>query len=144
MDLTLIVNPKMKVAARRGLEVSVVLKPIDQLNLILEYLVRYHEHYQQMVDDCFDFNEQPDQPDFQPLSMLDLHLLLEEKPNCLIESLVREHQQGREKSTITKKEDMVLIDQADVQIIKLQFMGMMVDISIGQVSAIFTQTQILV
>ena len=33
---------------------------------------------------------------------------------------------------ITRREDIVLVDQADVEIIKIQFMGMMVDISIGQ------------
>jgi hypothetical protein len=50
--------------------------------------------------------------------------------DCLLKSLIKQQtKSGR--SCISKKEDIVLVDQADVEIIKIKYMGMMLDISIG-------------
>lgn len=58
--------------------------------------------------------------------------LLRKNPNCMLKSLVQRHHSEMKSPCIRKEKDIVLVDQADVEIIKLQFMGMMVDISIGQ------------
>ena len=48
-----------------------------------------------------------------------------------MKSLIKQ-QTKHGKSCISKKEDIVLVDQADVEIIKIRYMSMMLDISIGQ------------
>lgn len=58
--------------------------------------------------------------------------LLRKDHNCLLRSLVLRHHSDLKEPCIRKEKDIVLVDQADVEIIKLQFMGMMVDVSIGQ------------
>jgi poly(A) polymerase Pap1 len=49
----------------------------------------------------------------------------------VLKDLIKQFSNGKE---LPQLKDIVLVDQADVEIIKMCFMGMMIDISIGQVS----------
>lgn len=52
-------------------------------------------------------------------------------PNYLIKNLIKKHQ-FKNDNKLPRLKDIIFVDQADVEIIKLNFMNMMVDISIGQ------------
>jgi hypothetical protein len=51
-------------------------------------------------------------------------------PNYLIKNLIKKHQ-STHNNKMPRLRDIIFVDQADVEIIKLNFMNMMVDISIG-------------
>lgn len=51
-------------------------------------------------------------------------------PNYLIKNLIQKFQ-SKNDNKLPKLKDIIFVDQADVEIIKLNFMGIMVDISIG-------------
>ena len=56
---------------------------------------------------------------------------LMQDPSKLRKSMVKKHA-SQNGDQLPKLKDIVFVDQADVEIIKINFMGMMVDISIGQ------------
>jgi len=61
----------------------------------------------------------------------DLIKKLMKDPNYLIKNLIKKHQ-SKNDNKMPRLKDIIYVDQADVEIIKLNFMNMMVDISIGQ------------
>jgi hypothetical protein len=71
------------------------------------------------------------EPIYVELTPEELCQHLKRDSNCVISSLAKRNHLKTSKMSILRKEDIVLVDQADVEIIKIQFMGMMVDISIG-------------
>ena len=61
----------------------------------------------------------------------DLKQKLVQDPSHLLKSMIKKHM-SYNGDQLPKLKDIVFVDQADVEIIKINFMGMMVDISIGQ------------